>query len=83
MGPGAPDNITFDARGVWEFAIMVNSHLGHAVSHVQLNWADETVEEKTVTKQRQVPQQVPYKVTKQRTVTETRKVPFWEVFFSK
>lgn len=81
MGPGAPETITFDARGVWEFAIMVNSHLGHAVSHVRLNWADETVEEKTVTKQRQVPHQVPYKVTKQRMVIETRAVPFWEVLF--
>lgn len=83
MGPGAPETITFDARGVWEFAILVNSHFDHAISHVQLNWADEKVEEKIVTKQRQVPHQVPYKVTKQRTVTEIREVPFWEVLFSK
>jgi hypothetical protein len=83
MGSGAPDNITFDAREVWEFAIMVNSHLDHAVSLVELRWADETVVEKTVTKQRQVPKQVPHKVTKQRTVTETRKVPFWEGFLGK
>ncbi|MBM3155057.1 MAG: hypothetical protein FJ008_06940 [Chloroflexi bacterium] len=81
MGPGAPETITFDARGVWEFAIIVNSHFDHAISYVQLNWVDETIEEKTVTKQRQVPHQVPYKVIRQRTVTEVRAVPFWEVFF--
>ena len=82
MGPGAPENITFDARGVWEFAVLVNSYLDHAVYYVELYWTDETVKEEMVTKQRQVPQQVPYKVLKQRTVTEVKKVPFWEALSS-
>jgi hypothetical protein len=82
MGPGAPEDITFDAGGVWEFAILVNSYLDHAVYNVRLYWADETMKEEMVTKQRQVQQQVPYKVLKQRTVTEVRKVPFWEALTS-
>ena len=80
MGPGATDSITFDASGVVEFAILVNSHLEHAISHVELRWTDETTEERVVTKQRQVPHQVPNKVTRQRTVMEAREVPFWELF---
>jgi hypothetical protein len=82
MGPGAPEDITFDARGVWEFAILVNSYLDHSIYHVELYWVDETAKDDVVTKQRQVPQEVPYKVQKQRTVTEVRKVPFWEALFS-
>lgn len=82
MGPGAPEDITFDARGVREFAILSNSYLDHAIYYVQLYWADETVEEEVVAKQRQVSHQAPYKVLKQRTVTEARKVPFWEALFS-
>jgi hypothetical protein len=82
LGPGAPDSITFDAKGVWEFAILVNSYLDHAIYFVELSWADETVKEEMVTKERQVPQQVPYKVLKQRTVIQSKKVPFWEALLS-
>lgn len=82
MGPGAPEDITFDSRGVWEFAVLVNSYFDHAIYYAELYWADETVKDEVVTKQRQVTQQVPYKVLKQRTVTEVRKVPFWDALFS-
>jgi len=41
--------------------------------------SDEVIEEKTVTKERQVP----YQAEKQRTVIQTREVPVWGVIFGK
>jgi len=43
----------------------------------KLVWSDVITEEKAVTKERQVP----YQVEKQRTVMQTKKVPFWEAIF--
>jgi hypothetical protein len=43
------------------------------IKSIKLYWSDE------VTKQRQVP----YQVEKQRTVMQTKQVPFWEAIFSK
>jgi len=81
LGDTIAGSITFDARGIQEFSIFVNCYNSHAISSVQLTWADETVENRTVTKERQVPYQIPYQVQKQRTTIETRKVPFWETIF--
>jgi hypothetical protein len=67
--------IVVDVTGVDEFAIILNtsSTWGAIIEKVQLIWFNE------ITKERQVP----YQVEKQRTVMQTEKVPFWEVFFGK
>lgn len=75
-----------DVTGIKTVAIVVrsvNSYPGLSlrtdpISFVKLAWSDNITEEKIVTKQRQIP----YQVEKQRTVMQTKKVPFWEVFSS-
>jgi hypothetical protein len=70
--------ISFDAEGIKEFAILVNSLNKRALQSVQLVWSDDIIEKRTVTKERQIPYQVPYQVEKQRTLMASKKVPFWE-----
>jgi hypothetical protein len=77
------NEIIFDSKGVKEFAILANSWNQRAVQSVKLVWSDDTIEKRTVTKERQVPYQVPVQVEKQRTVMQTKQVPFWEAIFSK
>jgi hypothetical protein len=78
-GPG--DEISFDAKGIKEFAILANTWNVHPISSVQLVWSNDITEEQTVTKEKQVPYEVPVQVEKQRTVMQTKKVPFWEAIF--
>ncbi len=74
----AGQDIAIDVTGVEEFIIIttapegVGIPVGPIVKSVQLIWSDE------VTKERQVPYQVPVQVKKQRTVMKTVKVPFWQ-----
>ena len=75
------NEITFDTEGIEEFAILVNSWNERAVSSVRLVWSDDIIEQRTVTKELQVPYEVPVQVEKQRTVMQTQKVPFWEAIF--
>jgi len=83
-GPGTVgDEIVFDATGVRSFAIIANTYIYDAITDVELTWADDIIEEKTVTKERQVPYEVTYQVEKQRTVVTTEQIPFWEAFLSK
>jgi len=77
---GQVGELSFDAKGIREFAILANTWNAHAVISVRLAWSDDIIEKKTVTKERQVPYQVPVQVEKQRTVMQTKKVPFWEVW---
>jgi hypothetical protein len=81
MGVGLDDKISFDAKGISEFAILANTWNERAVTSVTLVWSDDTVEKRTVTKERQVPYEVSMQVEKQRTVMQTKKVPFWEAIF--
>jgi len=74
-GVGMDDYIVFDANVVMEFGIFATTWHGYAITSVRLTWVDEITGKKTVTKERQVPYQVPYQVEKQRTVTKTEKVP--------
>jgi hypothetical protein len=72
----------FDSENIEQFAIVLSymslaAYASIEPPSVQLIWADQTIEKKTVTKERQVP----YQVERQRTVTQTKKVPFWEVIF--
>jgi len=74
--------IIVNVTGVEELGIITTSVPNFAadptyaiVEKYQLIWFDE------VTKERQVPYQVPYQIEKQRTVTQTKKVPFWEAIF--
>jgi hypothetical protein len=82
-GVGMDDYIVFEANGVMEFGIFATTWHGYAITSVRLTWVDEVIGKKTVTKERQVPYQVPYQVEKQRTVTKTQKVPIWEVILGK
>jgi hypothetical protein len=78
-GADGNSQIIFDTAGITEFAIFANTWNRYAVKNVELVWADDIIEPRTVTKERQVPVQV----EKQRTVTTTEKVPFWEAVFGK
>jgi len=75
------DHIVFDANGIKEFCILANTWNAQPISSVQLVWTDDVTEPRTMIKEKEVPYQVPYQVEKQRTVTQTKKVPFWEAIF--
>lgn len=77
------DQIVFDAKGVKSFAIFANTYILNAITSVELIWADDVIEQRTVTKQRQVPYQVPFQVERKRTVMKPTLVPLWEVILSK
>jgi len=83
LGVGMDDYIVFDANGVMEFGIFATTWHSYAITSVGLAWVDEVIGKKTVTRERQVPYQVPYQVEKQRTVIKTEKVPVWEVILGK
>lgn len=72
--------IDFDARDVFEFAILADTMYYESVDMVQLYWEDDTVALQEVTKEHQVSIQVPVHVEKQRTVQKIIKVPIWELF---
>jgi hypothetical protein len=74
------DRIVFDAKGIKEFCILANTWNAQPISSVQLVWADDIIEPRTVSKEKEVPYKVPYQVEKQRTVIQTKKIPFWEVW---
>ena len=77
------DYIKFDAKGVSEFAIMVTSYYADPILSVEITWSDDVIQQRAVTKERQVPYQVPYQVQKQRAVMQIKNVPIWEVIFGK
>ena len=83
LGPGAANQITFDASGVTEFGVFATSWDAYIVRSAKLVWTDEVMGPKTVTTEKQVPYQVPYQAEKQRTVTKTVTVPFWDAIFGK
>lgn len=76
------NEISFDIKGVDAFAILTNTWNANAITSVKLVWSDDIVEERTVTKERQVPYQVSVEVEKQKTVMETKKVPIWETMLT-
>jgi hypothetical protein len=82
-GTGTDDSIVFDADGITEFGILSTTWNFYSISSVRLTWVDEIIGKTTVTKERQVPYQVPYQVEKQRTVTKTQKVPVWEIILGR
>lgn len=83
IGFNKGDSILCGTKGVKEFAILscVNPEL--RPPDVKLIWSDDIIEKRIVTKERQVSYQIPLQVEKQRTVMQTKKVPFWEAIFSK
>jgi hypothetical protein len=82
-GVGMDDYIVFDADGIREFGIFATTWHAYSISSVRLTWVDEVIGKTTVTRERQVPYQVPYQVEKQRTVTKIQKVPVWEVILGR
>jgi hypothetical protein len=83
LGPGAADQIVFDANGVREFGVFATTWNAYTIRSVKLVWTDEVIEPKTVTGERQVAYQVPTQVEKQRTVYQIEAVPFWNAIFGK
>jgi hypothetical protein len=79
-----PDSVSryieFDAKGVFEFAILAETLYYESVDMAELKWEDDIVESRTVTRERQVEIQVPVQVEKQRTVQKVIQVPIWEIF---
>ena len=49
---------------------------------VTATWSRDITSYQPVTRERKVEKQVPYKVQKQKTIYETRQVPFWEGFLT-
>jgi len=68
-------DITVDVTGVEQFAVTtcVPWDAGPVVEKVQLIWSEKVTGYKLV----------PYQAEKQRTVTKTEKVPFWEIISNK
>jgi hypothetical protein len=82
LGSGV-NQIVFDANNIREFGVFATTWDAYAISSVKLIWTDEVTGPKTVTGEKQVPYQVPYQVEKQRTVSKTETVPFWDAIFGK
>lgn len=72
--------IMFDAGGVYEFAILADTFYYESVDMVELNWEDDIIEQRAVTRERQVTIEVPVQVEKQRTVQNIIRVPIWDLF---
>ncbi len=82
-GDGTQNRIVVDPVRTTIFAIFANTWVINPISSAQLVWSDDVIEKQTLTKERQVPYQVPVQVEKQRTVMQTKRVPFWEVILGK
>ena len=82
-GAGMDDYIVFDANGVMEFGILATTWHSYAITSVKFTLVDEIIGQKTITREKQVPYQVPYQVEKQRTVYKTEKVPIWEAILGR
>jgi hypothetical protein len=74
-----PDKLEFDADGVTNLAIIAcGAPFDYPpVQMIQLTWCDNVTEKKAVAKE----YQVPYQVEKQKTIMQTKQVPFWETVF--
>ena len=82
-GTGTDGYTVFDANGITEFGIFATTWNYYSISSVLLTWVDEVIGETTVTREKQVPYQVPNQVEKQRMATKTQKVPVWEVILGR
>lgn len=82
-GYTVPRYMEFDARGVFEFAIVANTFYYESVDMVTLNWEDDIVESREITRERETTIQVPEQVEKQRIVQKVIQVPIWELFSDK
>jgi hypothetical protein len=71
----------FNTTGVEKLAIIIGgwNYAREPLENTKFTWSDDQVDEKIVTRTRQVPVQV----QKQRVTTETRMVPFWEALLSR
>lgn len=77
------NSLSFCTKGIEEFAVIICDETVPMISPpvVKLIWSDDIIEKKEVIKERQVPYEVPVQVEKQRTVMQTKNVPFWEAIF--
>lgn len=83
--PGEEDPLTFElnAGKAQKIAVIVcgPQNSWNARTSVAATWSS-TTSYHTVTRERKIEKQVPYTVQKQKTIYETRQVPFWDVIFS-
>ena len=77
------NEITFTIRGLSRsaFVVLINTLEESPLDNVILVSGYGRTERKMVTRERQVPYQVPVQVEKQRTIMQIKKVPFWEAIF--
>jgi hypothetical protein len=77
--------IEFDTRGARDIAVIISAPTiaQNARYTASLIWSDNITENVTRTLERQFPYRVERRTEKQRTVYQTRQVPFWETLFNK
>jgi hypothetical protein len=79
-----PQIIVLNASRATSIAIIITGPTNKWNCRINLDalWSRDTLKYEAVTKQRQVSKQVPFQVERQRTVYQTRQVPFWEIILS-
>ncbi|MCX6005595.1 MAG: hypothetical protein NT082_07990 [Chloroflexi bacterium] len=75
----------FDLKGAGEIAILISGPTipQNARFTTSIAWTDNRTEYRTVTAEHQVPSHKELQVEKQRTVLESKQVPFWDILFMK
>ena len=80
-----PYTVEFSTRGVTDIAVIISGP--SAPQNMRFNamrsWTDSDIQNVTRSVERPVPYQLEKKVAKQRTVTQSRQAPFWELFLHK
>ncbi|MDD5312293.1 MAG: hypothetical protein PHO26_04580 [Dehalococcoidia bacterium] len=78
-------NLEFDLKDAREIAVIISGPINaqNVKFTASIAWADNHTEYRTVTAEHQVPFQQELRVEKQRTVLQTRQVPFWDILFNK
>jgi hypothetical protein len=79
--PEDPQVFELDAGKAQKIGIIICGPQSQWNARVALEgtFTRNTISQKTVTGERQVAKQVPYEVQRQKTIYETRQVPFWEM----
>ncbi|MDD5435437.1 MAG: hypothetical protein PH343_08415, partial [Nitrospira sp.] len=77
--------LEYDLKGAQEIAILISGPIipQNIKFSTSVAWTDNRTVFRTETSERQVPRQKELQAEKQRTVLQSRQVPFWELLFSK
>jgi hypothetical protein len=79
-----PQIIVLNAGKASSIAVIITGPENRWNCRINLDvlWTRDTFKYEPITKQRQVSKEVPFQVDRQRTVYQTRQVPFWEAMLS-